>query len=105
MEFDDLLRILDDVPDYKTFLTVDELKESTRQLVRKHPDIVELLPIGESRLGDPIEAIKIGHGPKNALLFAMPHPNEPIGSMLLEFLSLRLVEDEGLRESLGYTWY
>ena len=28
----DLYGILDDVPDYKTFLTVDELKDSGRQL-------------------------------------------------------------------------
>ncbi len=105
MEFNDVLRILDDVPDYKDFLTVDELRESTRQLAGRHPDIVELLTIGKSRSGDSIEAIKIGHGPKKALLFAMPHPNEPIGSMMLEFLSSRLAEDEELREVLGYTWY
>jgi hypothetical protein len=105
MEFDDVLRILDDVPDYKAFLTVDELKESTLQLVGRYPEIVELLPIGKSRQGEIINAIEIGHGPKVALLFGMPHPNEPIGSMMLEFFSQRLAEDEGLRESLGYTWY
>jgi hypothetical protein len=105
MEFDDVLRIMDDVPDYKDFLTVDELKGNTRQLAERYPDVVELLPIGKSRRGDSIEAIKIGDGPKKALLFAMPHPNEPIGSMMLEFLSLRLAEDADLRESLGYTWY
>jgi hypothetical protein len=66
---------------------------------------VEILPIGHSRQGDPIEALKIGNGPKQALLFAMPHPNEPIGSMTLEYLSQRLAADDELRESLGYTWY
>lgn len=105
MEFDDVIRILDDVPDYKTFLTVDELKNSTHQLANRYPESVELLQIDKSRQGEIIDAIKIGHGPKVALLFAMPHPNEPIGSMMLEFFSQRLAEDEGLRESLGYTWY
>ncbi len=105
MEFDDVLRIMDDVPDYKDFLTVDELKENTRQLAERFPDVVELLPIGKSRRGDSIEAIKIGDGPKKALLFAMPHPNEPIGSMMLEFLSKRLAEDQEIREACGYTWY
>ena len=71
MEFDDVLRIMDDVPDYKDFLTVDELKESTRQLAGRYPDLVEILPIGNSRSGDSIEAIKIGDGPNKALLFAM----------------------------------
>ncbi len=105
MRFNDVLTILNDVPDYQIFLTVDELKNSTRQLANSHPEIVEILPIGKSRQGEIIDAIKIGHGPKVALLFAMPHPNEPIGSMMLEFFSQRLAEDEGLRESLGYTWY
>jgi hypothetical protein len=105
MQLNDVLRILDDVPNYKDFLYVDELKASTRQLAKNYPAIVEILTIGASRSGESIEAIKIGHGPKKALLFAMPHPNEPIGSMMLEFLSLRLTEDEALREALGYTWY
>jgi hypothetical protein len=105
MKFDDVLNILNDVPDYQVFLTVDELKASGHQLANKHPNTVEVLPIGHSRQGDPVEAIKIGNGPKTALLFAMPHPNEPIGSMMLEYLSLRLAEDDALREALGYTWY
>jgi hypothetical protein len=105
MEFDDVLTILNDIPDYQVFLTVDELKASTHQLANRYPNAVEVLPIGHSRQGDPIEAIKIGDGPRQALLFAMPHPDEPIGSMMLEYLSLRLAEDDVLRESLGYTWY
>jgi hypothetical protein len=105
MKFDDILNILNDVPDYEVFLTVDELKASAQQLANKYPNTVEILPIGQSRQGDPIEALKIGDGPKNALLFAMPHPNEPIGSMMLEYFSLRLAKDDALREALGYTWY
>lgn len=62
MRFDDVLTILNDVPDYQVFLTVDELKASTHQLVSRYPKAVEILPIGHSRQGDPIEAIKIGDG-------------------------------------------
>jgi hypothetical protein len=105
MKFDDVLGIVNDVPDYQVFLTVDELKASSRQLADQYPRIVETLPVGHSRQGDSIEALKIGDGPGKALLFAMPHPNEPIGSMMLEYLSHRLAEDETLREELGYTWY
>ncbi len=103
--FNAVMDVINDVPDYQTFLTVDELKASTRELASAYPDVVTILPIGHSRQGDPIEAIKIGDGPKNALLFAMPHPNEPIGSMMLEYLSARLAQDHVLREGLGYTWY
>jgi hypothetical protein len=103
--FDEIMALLDDVPDFAAFLTVDELKSSTQRLVNEYPAVVEVLPVGHSRQGEVIEALKIGAGPKTALLFAMPHPNEPIGSMMLEVLSLKLAQDDGLWEALGYTWY
>ncbi len=105
MRFDNVLNILKDVPNYQVFLTVDELNASTHRLATAYPDKVEIIPIGCSRKGDPIDAIKIGDGPNRALLFALPHPNEPIGSMMLEYLSLRLTQDEALCKSLGFTWY
>lgn len=101
----DVLNVIEDVPDYKTFFTVDELKASSEKLAHRYSDRVEVLNIGHSRLDDPIEALKIGTGPKQAILFAMPHPNEPIGSMALEYLSSRLVEDDSLLQSLNHTWY
>jgi len=100
----DLQAILRDVPDYKEFLTVGELNASSRRLAEEH-DHVEFFRIGESTEGDPIHALKIGDGPRNALLFGFPHPNEPIGSMTLEYLSRRLAEDDSFREETGYTWY
>jgi hypothetical protein len=102
---EDILNVLGDVPNYEAFLTVDELKASSQELARKYPDRVEALNIGHSRQGDPMEALKIGDGPRQAILFAMPHPNEPIGSMTLEYLSSRLVEDDSLLQSLDHTWY
>lgn len=101
----DVLPIIQDVPDYPAFLTVDELQASSRRLASSHPGVVQLLTIGQSRQGAPIEALKIGDGPRKALLYAMPHPNEPIGSMTLEYLAQRLSEDDALRRSLGFTWY
>jgi hypothetical protein len=97
--------ILSQVPDYESFFTVDELRASSHRLAGQFPDAVEILSLGHSRQGDPIETLKIGSGAKTALVFAMPHPNEPIGSMMLEFLSQRLAEDDDLRQSLDYTWY
>lgn len=97
--------LLAGVPDYQVFLTVDELHASTHGLAALHPGVVDVLPAGRSRRGEAIEALKIGRGEKAALLFAMPHPNEPIGSMMLDYLSRRLAEDGALRDSLGYTWY
>lgn len=101
----DLDRIIAKVPDYKTFLTVDEMDESTRQLEREFAGVVSVFEVGKSRKGHPILCIKIGDGPKNALVFACPHPNEPIGVMTCEFLTRTLAEDKALRDELGYTWY
>jgi hypothetical protein len=105
MKLEEVTRKIADVPEYQVFFTVDELYNNTRILARKYPEIVEILPLGKSQAGDQIEAIKIGNGPKNALIFAMPHPNEPIGSMMVDYFSERLAEDAVLLNSLDFTWY
>lgn len=105
MHIDRVMEILKEIPEYQTFLTVDELNQSTCLLAEKYPDTVKRLEIGHSRAGEAIYALKIGSGRKNALLFAMPHPNEPIGSMMLEFLAEKLAGDDAFRAELDYTWY
>ncbi|MBI9044549.1 MAG: hypothetical protein JEZ06_08690 [Anaerolineaceae bacterium] len=97
--------LLNDMPDYNTFMTVEELNESTHILVQDHPETVLLSQIGHSRQGEAIEMLRIGEGSKKVLLFGTPHPNEPVGSMLLEFLSQKLAEDADLRAELNCTWY
>jgi hypothetical protein len=93
-----------EVPNYKVFFTVDELNASSEKLAGKYPSKVTLFRIGKSRNNEVINALKIGKGRKTALLFGFPHPNEPIGSMMLEYISWRLVEDRTL-DKLDYTWY
>lgn len=105
MSIQDLIdEIVQAVPDYDAFLSVDEMAASTAALVAAHPDIVRTEVVGHSRAGDEITAVTIGHGAKNALMFAMPHPNEPIGSMTLEYLLTQLVSNTQLRERFDYTW-
>lgn len=96
--------ILDAVPNYKVFRTVDELNASSEELAQEYPSRVKFLEIGKSREGETIKTLKIGEGGKTALLFGFPHPNEPIGSMTLEYLSRKLVEDREL-DRLDFTWY
>lgn len=96
--------IIEEVPNYKSFYTVDELKSSSEKLAHKYPDKVKIFEIGKSRKGEKIEAIKIGEGKESALLFGFPHPDEPIGSMTLEYLAQRLAEESSL-DKLGFTWY
>ncbi len=96
-------RVIDEVPDYKTVLTNDEMDESSLKLAEEHPECVELIELCRTRAGKPLYCLKIGHGERNAVFLGAPHPNEPIGSMLLEYLSRRLAEDRALRDELGYT--
>lgn len=101
----DLKQIANDIPDYSEFLTVDELTESSHKLVEEFPDIASIRIVGQTRAGEPIELLTIEGGPMRAFVFGGPHPNEPIGTMTIEYLSRRLCEDPALREELGYTWY
>ncbi|MBS7355912.1 MAG: hypothetical protein KIG86_05650 [Eubacteriales bacterium] len=84
--------LLKDVPDYKQFLTLEELDASTRKLAEEHPDCVSMFELGKTTEGRSILALKIGSGSKNALFFGCPHPNEPIGTMMLEHFTKVLAE-------------
>lgn len=102
MNFDHILK---DIPDYKTFYTVEELEENTLKLQEEYPDIVQVFNIGKSREGRNIDCIKIGRGEKVGLMFACPHPNEPIGAMMLEYFTEALCKDGKFLNDLDYTWY
>jgi len=100
----ELIEILKQVPEYKEFMTIAELNASSKKLAKEF-DHVELKEIGKSREGRTIYCLKIGEGENNVLLFGFPHPNEPIGSMSLEFLSRFLAENPEFTKETGYTWY
>jgi hypothetical protein len=100
-----LNRILANVPDYKVFHTVAEMDENSRKLAAENPGLVSIFEIGKTSKGYPLYCLKIGSGNKNALLMGCPHPNEPIGAMMLEYFTNALVKDEELRKELDYTWY
>ncbi len=100
----DTYQIISDVPAFNEFLTVAELSASSRELARRFPKLVTLQTIGTSLEGRPIELLTIGRGRHKALLLGTPHPNEPIGTLTLEYLSRRLCEDDDLREELDYTF-
>jgi hypothetical protein len=100
----DTYQIMADVPDYREFMTVAELSASSRELARRFPKLVTLQTIGTSTEGRPIEMLTIGNGTRKALLVGTPHPNEPVGTLTLEFLSRRLCEDDDLRDDLDFTF-
>ncbi len=97
--------VIDNIPDYKEFLTVDEMDSNSQQLADEFPDIVDIFEIGKTRDSNPLYSLKIGNGSNNALMLGCPHPNEPIGAMLLEYFTRELAENDKLRRELDYTWY
>lgn len=100
--FDD---VINNIPEYKEFLTVEEMDASSKKLAEEFPEIVELFEMGRTRNNHPLYCLKIGNGSNNALMFGCPHPNEPIGAMMLEYFTRELAENKDLRDELDYTWY
>lgn len=86
------------------FPTVDELNEDFARIAEEYPKISRLERVGSSSLGEPISMLSLGSGETNILLFACPHPNEPIGALMLHHLARLLCEDAELRDGWGYTW-
>ncbi len=102
-------KIIDDVlkkvPDYKEFLTVEEMNANSKKLADEFPEVVELFEMGRTRDNNPIYCLKIGNGSNNGLMFGCPHPNEPIGAMMLEYFTREIAQNKELRDALDYTWY
>ncbi|MEA4884213.1 MAG: M14 family zinc carboxypeptidase [Clostridia bacterium] len=91
------------VPEYTRFVTVDQLYARAHEAAAAHPEFAKLTIVGKSTAGSEIPMISIGGGPASVLVFACPHPNEPIGAMMTYFLMDELVTDEQLRA--GRTWH
>ncbi|WP_217628973.1 M14 family zinc carboxypeptidase [Halopelagius longus] len=82
---------------------MNEHRERDRALAAEN-DHVEYEELGESRDGETLWAVTVGDGDRSALLFGAPHPNEPIGSMTIDFLVHELATNDELRSSLDYTF-
>jgi len=97
--------LLGRLPDWREFPTLAELEATSRALVAAFPGLVRRETIGRSAEGRPIELLIIGHGRHPALLVGVPHPNEPIGTLTLEFLCRLVCEDAAVRARLDATLY
>ncbi|GIJ43915.1 zinc carboxypeptidase [Virgisporangium aliadipatigenens] len=102
---DELSEVIRSVPSADRFPTVDELAASVERLRAEHPDIITEHRIGTSRLGEPLSAMRVGDGPRHAIVFGGVHPNEPVGGLTAVHLVRTLAADAGLRARLGFTWH
>jgi hypothetical protein len=94
--------LLEGIPHLERFKHVDELEEASRELAKTHTDTVEWRTIGQSSEGRPVTALIIGEGDQSAFLYGFTHPNEPIGSLTVEYLASRLASSAELRKRLPY---
>jgi len=93
--------LIDGVPPFERFRHIDELEEESRELAKRYPESVEWREIGKSSEGRPITALLIGDGDWSVLMYGFTHPNEPIGSLTVEYLASRLAASTDLRKRLG----
>jgi hypothetical protein len=100
-----ILELVDAVPEFDRFPTVDDLLDAIDSVAAAAPDRVRRRRLGSSRLGEPIHVITIGTGPRAAVVFGGVHPNEPIGGLTALHLARTLVADSELLDGLGYTWH
>ncbi len=97
--------MLNQIPDYKDFLTVDEMNAALWALADRYPGMVDVFEAGRSRGDTPILCAKVGSGARNALFYGCPHPNEPIGAMMSYYFIGALAADPDYCASLGFTFY
>jgi hypothetical protein len=97
---------IDAVPVLDSLATTDELAAGGRRLAEDHPEVVGLHRVGTSAQGHPLTCLTVRHreDAPEALVFGLPHPNEPIGGLTALHLARRLAEDGELRHRLGHTW-
>lgn len=101
----DFSDILSGIPDFKEYLSVDQLNAGSEELARAHPRAIKALNLGKSRNGEIIKCLKIGEGKHSALVYGFPNPEEPLGGVLLEYFTQVLAEKKRLRDQLDFTWY
>ena len=101
----DISNVLENIPDFKRYMTVDELHQRNADMVNEYPSKVELIDLGNSKNGEVIDCLKIGDGKYNAFIHGFPNCEEPYGGNLIDYLAEALIQDDQLREELDYTWY
>ncbi len=97
--------VLNGIPDWEKYLTVDQINEEAAKLVDAYPGKIELIDLGMSTEGESIICLKVGDGKYNALIHGFPNSEEPYGGNLLTYLARALAENPEVTEVADYTWY
>ncbi|AXK33943.1 dehydrogenase [Streptomyces armeniacus] len=87
------------------FGTVEELGSRARELALRRPDRCAVRQVGTSRLGAPLVLLTVGHGPRDVLVVAGAHANEPVGGVTALELARRLSAGPQPPERAGARWH
>ncbi|MFJ7158977.1 M14 family zinc carboxypeptidase [Streptomyces sp. NPDC101118] len=79
--------------------TARELAVTARVLADEHPELARLRQVGSSRAGRPLWLLSAGErtGPRDALVVAGAHANEPVGGATVLALARRVLREPALR--------
>jgi hypothetical protein len=96
LEFTELV---EKIPDWKKYYTVDELDQRSVKLTDDYPEIITLINLGKSAKGKTINCLKLGNGKFKALIHGFPNCEEPYGGNLLVYLTEVLAQNDKMREA------
>ena len=97
----DFSKILNDIPTYSRFLTVDEIDELV-ELIIALPNVSHRV-IGRAVNDEPLLMLDIGNGNKTALIIGVPHSDEPLGSLVITFFARWLATHKEI-DNFGWRW-
>jgi hypothetical protein len=101
----DFSQLLENIPEYREYLGVDEANSNFDRVAKEHPEDAKLLDLGKSGGGEPIRCLKIGDGKHNALIYGFPNPEEPVGGVLLDYMANQFLKNRSLLREMDFTWY
>jgi len=101
----DIESLLKHVPNYGSYMSAEELDRSSERLVGQHPRIASMIDLGTTAGGRKLQAVRIGKGRYNALVYGFPNPEEPLGGLVIDFLTKALLTEGDVLSELDYTWY
>lgn len=99
----DTASLLKIVPEYKEFMTVQEMDMRASALAKKYS--FSLREVGKSQFGRSIFLITVGNGSKRVFVWGSPHPNEAVGSWTVDWLIAYFGEHPNQLKKTGCTWY
>ena len=97
--------LLDSVPHYDSFLTMDELDAALDEAADVYSGLARVHDIGKSRDGTRLRMLSVGSATRHVLVLGGPHPNEPVGGLSCLHLIRTVCENEWLRDGLRLSWH